>query len=78
MPPNSALTASTPARPRSSTISVAPNSRASACLAGLRDIATMGDAPSRFAASTAHRPTAPSPTTTTVLPSVTPAQTAAW
>src|SRR5690606_37971016 len=38
----------------------------------------MRDAPRRLDASTAHRPTAPSPTTTTVLPLVTPAETAAW
>src|SRR5690606_6621203 len=35
-------------------------------------------APSRLAAITAHSPTAPSPTTTTLLPAVTPADTAAW
>ena len=35
-------------------------------------------APSRLAASTPERPTAPSPTTATVSPGRTPAQTAAW
>src|SRR5438132_1422264 len=35
-------------------------------------------APRRCAARTAHRPTAPSPTTATTLPDRTPALTAAW
>ena len=43
-----------------------------------RDIAMMRPAPRRFAARTPHRPTAPSPTTTTVLPGPTFADTAAW
>ena len=59
-------------------MSVAPNARASSWRDSCRDIAMMRDAPRRAAASTAQRPTAPSPTTTTVLPSVTPAETAAW
>ena len=67
-----------PALPRSATMSVAPNSRAIACRSAWRDIATMRSAPRRAAASTAHRPTAPSPTTTTVLPALTSAETAAW
>ena len=59
-------------------MSVAPNSRARFWRVSCRDIAMIRDAPSRDAASTAQSPTAPSPTTTTVLPSVTPAETAAW
>ena len=35
-------------------------------------------APSRWAASTAESPTAPSPTTATTMPGPTPALTAAW
>ena len=38
----------------------------------------MRSAPSRREARTAHRPTAPSPTTATVSPFLTPAMTAAW
>ena len=46
--------------------------RATACRSACRDIAMTRSAPSRLAASTAHSPTAPSPTTTTVAPGPTP------
>ena len=48
------------------TTSVAPNRRAMAVRASCRPSAMIRSAPSRWAASTPHRPTAPSPTTATV------------
>ena len=59
-------------------MSVAPNSRASSWRSGVRLRAMIRSAPRRLAASTPERPTAPSPTTATVSPSLTSAQTAAW
>ena len=64
------------ASPRTATMWVAPNSRAIACRSAWRDSATIVSAPSWDAASTAHSPTAPSPTTATLLPGPTPAETA--
>jgi hypothetical protein len=58
----------TPSSPRSLTMSVAPKSRASACRDAWRLMAMIRPAPITFADSTPRRPTAPSPTTTTVLP----------
>ncbi len=55
---------------------VAPNRRAIFCRSSCRDIATTRSAPIWAAASTAQSPTAPSPTTTTVSPGFTPAETA--
>ena len=54
--------------PRSLTTSVAPNSRASAMRSAWRPRMMICSAPSRLAAITPHRPTAPSPTTATLLP----------
>src|SRR3954447_14595843 len=76
-PPVSSLMRATPASPRSSTMSVAPNSRARACRSAWRLMAMMRSAPSSRAASTPRRPTAPSPTTATVLPGPASAATAA-
>src|SRR4051812_8456787 len=76
-PSVSSLIRSTPASPRSSTMSVAPNSRARSCRSSWRLIAMIRSAPSCFAASTARSPTAPSPTTATVLPGAASAATAA-
>src|SRR6266511_3941712 len=64
----SSLILATPSSPRSSTMSVAPNSRASFCRGTWRLMAMIRSAPRCRAASTASRPTAPSPTTATVLP----------
>ena len=64
--------------PRSAMMSVAPNARASFWRAGLLLNAMIRSAPRRLAAMTAHSPTAPSPTTATVSPCLTPALTAAW
>ena len=61
----------------SATMWVAPNSVATFWRDSWRDIATIFSAPITDAASTPHRPTAPSPTTTAVPPSGTPAATAA-
>ena len=58
-------------------MSVAPNSTASACRSSCRLKMTIRWAPSRLAASTPSRPTAPSPTTATVLPGPASAATAA-
>ena len=68
MPSVSSLMRATPSSPRSVTMSVAPNSRASFCRASWRLIAMMRSAPICFAESTPSRPTAPSPTTATVAP----------
>ena len=57
-------------------MSVAPNSRASFCRDSWRLIAMIRSAPSCRAASTPSRPTAPSPTTATVLPGSASAATA--
>ena len=54
--------------PRASMMSVAPNVRDRAWRAGLRLRAMIRSAPRRCEASTAERPTAPSPTTATVPP----------
>ena len=70
------FTRETPSSPRSSTMSVAPNSLASAWRCGLRDIAMTRSAPNSLAARIARRPTAPSPTTATVLPGPASAATA--
>ena len=72
------MTASVASSPRCSTTSVAPNSRATSWRTGLRLSAMMRSAPSRLAARTPERPTAPSPTTATVPPGRTSAHTAAW
>jgi hypothetical protein len=77
MPRVSSCTAVTPTLPRSATRCVAPKTRASSCRSGCRDIAMISEAPSRFAAMIAQRPTAPSPTTATESPRRTPAETAA-
>src|SRR5437763_17022050 len=66
-----------PSSPRSVTISVAPNSRASFCRDSWRLIAIIRSAPICLAESTPSRPTAPSPTTTTVAPGFTLAASAA-
>lgn len=57
---------------------VAPNSRASFWRDAWRLMAMIRSAPSCLAESTASSPTAPSPTTATVPPGRTSAQTAAW
>ena len=75
-PPRISWTAATPSSPRSATTWVAPNFLAIACRGSCRDIAITVSAP-LDAASTPHSPTAPSPTTTAVPPSRTPAATAA-
>src|SRR5438093_2555767 len=77
-PSVSSRTASVAASPRSATMSLAPNDRASAWRGGFRVRAMTRAAPRRPAAMTAHRPTAPSPTTATTLPETTPALSAAW
>ena len=76
-PSVSSLTCATPSSPRSSTMSVAPNSRASAWRSACRLNAMIRSAPSCWAARTPSRPTAPSPTTATVLPGPASAATAA-
>jgi hypothetical protein len=58
-------------------MAVAPNARASSCRAARRLIAMIRSAPICLAESTPRRPTAPSPTTTTVLPGRTFAASAA-
>src|SRR3954466_10722527 len=73
----SSLTSATPSSPRVVTMSVAPNSRASFCRDLCRLKMMIRSAPSCLAASTPSRPTAPSPTTATVLPGPTSAATAA-
>src|SRR4029453_9434376 len=60
-PPVSSLILATPSSPRSSTMSVAPYSRASCWRGWWRLMAMMRSAPSWLAASTARRPTRPSP-----------------
>ena len=66
-PSVSSSTACLASSPRTSTISVAPNRRPSACRAGLRlSRITRSAFRSSTAPSTAHSPTAPSPTTTAV------------
>ncbi len=77
MPPVISRIASTPASPRSATMSVAPKAVASCWRDSWRDIATIRSAPSSLAAMTPHRPTAPSPMTTAVLPGRTREETAA-
>ena len=67
-----------PSSPRAAITSAAPNRVAMTCLGVCDEKAITRSAPSRRAASTPHRPTAPSPTTATVLPGPTPAETAAW
>ena len=71
------LMRATPSSPRSATMSVAPNSRASFCRVSCRLIAMIRSAPICRAESTPSRPTAPSPTTTTVEPGLTFATSAA-
>ena len=56
-----------PSSPRSATTSVAPNSRPRSVRSLCRPISMIRSAPSRLAASTADRPTAPSPITVTVV-----------
>src|SRR4051794_6375988 len=73
----SSLTSATPSSPRVVTTSVAPYSRASACRVSCRLKAMIRSAPSCRAARTPSRPTAPSPTTATVLPGPAAAATAA-
>lgn len=77
IPPVISLIRATPSSPRSATMSVAPNSRASFCRDSWRDMAVMRSAPISLAAITAHRPTAPSPTTTAVEPGLTSVASAA-
>ena len=77
-PPVSSRTRSTASSPRSLTTSVAPKSLASAIRSGWRPRMKICSAPSRLAAITPHRPTAPSPTTATSLPGATLAARAAW
>ena len=76
-PAVSSLMRATPSSPRSSTMSVAPNRRATSWRDACLLIAITRPAPSWDAASTPHSPTAPSPTTTAVPPGRTPAITAA-
>src|SRR5271165_1260915 len=71
------LMRATPSSPRSVTMSVAPKSFASFCRDGCRLIAMMRSAPICLAESTPSKPTAPSPTTTTVEPGFTCAASAA-
>src|SRR5947208_13164027 len=67
----------TPSAPRSVTMSVAPNSRASFCRDSWRLMAIIRSAPICLADRTPRSPTAPSPTTATVLPGFTLAASAA-
>src|SRR5947208_169545 len=67
----------TASSPRSVTMSVAPNVRASCWRGSWRLMAMIRSAPILAAESTPSRPTAPSPTTATVMPGCTFAQTAA-
>ena len=64
-PPVSVIASSATPSPRPLTTSVAPSRRASASRCSWWPITVTLSAPSRRAASTAHSPTAPSPTTTT-------------
>src|SRR5438552_5320218 len=73
----SSLMRATPSSPRSVTMSVAPNSRASFWRASWRLMAMILSAPNCLAERTARSPTAPSPTTTTVAPGFTFAASAA-
>ena len=70
------LITAAPSLPRSATTSVAPKARAISWRGSCRDIAITRSAPICAAARTPHSPTAPSPTTTTVSPLRTPADTA--
>ncbi|CAM5564356.1 hypothetical protein SCANM63S_09385 [Streptomyces canarius] len=72
------LIRATPSSPRSVTMSVAPNSRASFWRDSCRLMAMIRSAPFSFAAITPHSPTAPSPTTTAVEPGLTSAASAAY
>ncbi len=74
----SSFTLATPSSPRSATMSVAPYSSASSWRFLCRLMAMMRSAPICLAASTPIRPTAPSPTTTTVDPGCTRAASAAY
>src|SRR5919204_4527815 len=76
-PPVSSLSLATPASPRSAMMSVAPTPTAGFCRSACRLKMTIRSAPSCLAASTPSRPTAPSPTTATVLPGPASAATAA-
>src|SRR5918992_922448 len=67
-PPVSPRTRSTASSPLSLTTSVAPNSLASAIRSSWRPMMMICSAPRRLTAITPHRPTAPSPTTATLLP----------
>jgi hypothetical protein len=71
------LMRSTPSSPRSVTTSVAPNSCASFCRVACPLMAMIRPAPICFAERTPSRPTAPSPTTATVMPGFTLAASAA-
>ena len=75
-PPVSSRTRSIASSPRSVTTSVAPKRRAMSSRSGWWPSEMIRSAPSRRAASTAQRPTAPSPTTTAVDPGSTPAESA--
>jgi hypothetical protein len=77
-PAVSAWTAAIASSPRSGTTSVAPKLCAIVVREGWRPSAMTRSAPSRLAASTPHSPTAPSPTTATVVPGAQPAERAAW
>src|SRR3954471_16445947 len=77
-PPVSSITRATASSPRSLTTSVPPNSFASVIRSACRPMMMICSPPSRLAARTPQRPTAPSPTTATRLPGPTLAVTAAW
>src|ERR1700678_2167491 len=74
----SSLILAMPASPRSATMSVAPYSSARSCRVLWRLMMMIRPASICFAASTPIRPTAPSPTTTTVEPGCTRAASAAY
>src|SRR6185437_10517929 len=77
-PPVSVMTSSATRSPRPCTTSVAPSRRATSSRCSWWPITVTLSAPSRRAASTAHSPTAPSPTIATRCPNFTPADMAAW
>ena len=71
-PPVSALTRSATSSLLALIVSVAPNSRAAASLAGSMSTAMIGDAPASRAPWMELRPTPPQPMTTTLEPALTP------
>ena len=72
-PPVSALTRSATSSLLALIVSVAPNSRAAASLAGSMSTAMIGEAPASRAPWMELRPTPPQPMTTTLDPALTPA-----